>query len=150
MEYGAKVYLEDGSWLVEFPDCPGCQTFGDTEEHARQRGCEALEGWLEASLLHGQVPPKPVTRRGTVPVTVRPQLALVLQVRWLRNEYGLTQSGLASKAGIAQQQVARFEDPSTNPTLATIEALVKALDGNLSMTIVPARTGKAKRRMTAR
>ena len=146
MEYGARIHQDEGSWLVEFPDCPGCQTFGDSEEHARQMASEALEGWLEANLIHGRVPPRPGKHRGTVPIAVRPQLALVLQVRWLRSERELTQGQLAAKAGITQQQVARFEDPDSNPTLGTIEALVRALGGSLSVTVIPTEVAKPTRK----
>lgn len=135
MEYGAKIYREDGSWLAEFPDCPGCQTFGDTKEHAVQMAEEALEGWLEANLIRGQVPPRPRRHANTTPIVVRPQLAMILQVRWLRNEKGLTQAQLAKAAGIQQQQVARFENPMSNPTFGTVIALVEALHATLTVGI---------------
>jgi len=44
MEYIAKLTTEDGHWLVEFPDCPGCQTFGETKAEALEMANEALEG----------------------------------------------------------------------------------------------------------
>lgn len=48
--YCAKLTLEGERWLAEFPDCPGCQTFGDTQEHALLQAKDALEGWLISML----------------------------------------------------------------------------------------------------
>ena len=33
--------------LVEFPDLPGCQTYGTTLEEARMNALEALQVWLD-------------------------------------------------------------------------------------------------------
>lgn len=35
-------------WLAEFPDLPGCQTYGTTLEDARANALEALQVWLDA------------------------------------------------------------------------------------------------------
>ena len=56
MQYIAKLTREGGRWLIDFPDCPGCQTFGDTKEEALAMAADALEGWLETHLEHGDVP----------------------------------------------------------------------------------------------
>jgi predicted RNase H-like HicB family nuclease len=37
----------DGAWLVDFPDEPGCHTFGATLDEARANACEALQVWLD-------------------------------------------------------------------------------------------------------
>lgn len=37
----------DGVWLVEFPDEPGCHTYGETLEDARANAVEALQVWLD-------------------------------------------------------------------------------------------------------
>ncbi|MEK9166424.1 MAG: type II toxin-antitoxin system HicB family antitoxin [Patescibacteria group bacterium] len=38
---------EEGGYNVSFPDFPGCVTFGDTFEKAKEYAKEALELWLE-------------------------------------------------------------------------------------------------------
>jgi antitoxin HicB len=136
VEYIAKFTLEGGHVLVDFPDCPGCQTFGDNEEHARQMAVEALEGWLETHLAGGQVPPRPRSPREGVPIAVRPQLAIALQIRWLRDDEGLTQAQLAKRAKVAQQQIARLEDPDANPTISTIESVAAALQTRVQIAFV--------------
>src|SRR5438128_2026223 len=53
MQYVAVVKKEGNRRLVEFPDCPGCQTFAEAGEDPREVGRDALEGWLEAHLVRG-------------------------------------------------------------------------------------------------
>jgi predicted RNase H-like HicB family nuclease len=50
MEYRAKLTKEGSNWLVEFPGCPGCQTFGGSKAESLKNANEALESWLEAHL----------------------------------------------------------------------------------------------------
>ena len=126
MEYRAKLTKEGSDWLVEFPGCPGCQTFGATKAEALRMGKEALEGWLEAHLSSGQVPPRPKSKRGT-PVSINSTLAVVLQLRWARAERRLSQADVAKRAGVSQQAIAKLEHPDGNPTLATIQRVATAL-----------------------
>src|SRR5262245_7267784 len=123
MEYVAKLTREGKRWLVDFPDCPGCQTFGESRAEASAMAREALEGWLEANLLGGLAPPRPRRRRGGHLVPVRSRLAVALQIRWVREDLGLTQAQLAKRVGVWQQQVAKLENPDANPTLATLESI---------------------------
>jgi antitoxin HicB len=134
MHYVAVVKREGNRRLVEFPDCPGCQTFVEAGEDALAAASEALEGWLEAHLIRGGVPP--ALRRVRVPaggmlVTVPPHLAAKLAIRQARLAAGLTQSQLAKRAGLTQAMVARLEDPDHNPTLDTLERVARALDAEL-------------------
>jgi predicted RNase H-like HicB family nuclease/transcriptional regulator with XRE-family HTH domain len=122
MEYVAKITTEDGRWLVEFPDCPGCQTFGETKVSAIAMASEALEGWLETHLAYGDAPPRPAPHRG-VPIRVRPRLDIAIQLRWLREDLGLTQRELAVRIGVSQQQIAKLENPEGNPTIGTLDAI---------------------------
>jgi predicted RNase H-like HicB family nuclease len=79
MRYIAKLTREAGRWLVEFPDCPGCQTFGDTKKEALVMAADALKGWLETHLEFGDVPPRPRARRGGVPIDVPSGLAIAIR-----------------------------------------------------------------------
>jgi predicted RNase H-like HicB family nuclease len=51
MHYDAYVHREGKHLLVDFPDCPGCQTFADGPDALAAAAQEALEGWLEANLV---------------------------------------------------------------------------------------------------
>lgn len=84
MYYNAKITKEGTSTLAEFPDCPGCQTFVDKDEAGgvRKAAKEALEGWLESLLDHGEAPPFPFYKTGT-PIRIYANLESRLLARWL-------------------------------------------------------------------
>jgi predicted RNase H-like HicB family nuclease/DNA-binding XRE family transcriptional regulator len=131
--YTALVSREGRHWLAEFPDCPGCQTFATSRQALVDAAQEALEGWLEAHLVDGQVPPEPRTRRrgatspGSLRVEVSPPLAVAVRIRQTRARLGLTQTELARRAGVSQQQIAKLERPGENPTVATLASVARAL-----------------------
>jgi DNA-binding XRE family transcriptional regulator len=132
MHYVAYISKEGRHTLADFPDCPGCQTFSDGEDLA-DVAREALEGWLEANLVDGKVPPRPVERTGSpqgvsiARVPVRPGLAAALEIRWARHDAGMSQSALGKLAGVSQQQIAKLEDPDENPSLETLSRVAHAL-----------------------
>jgi DNA-binding XRE family transcriptional regulator/predicted RNase H-like HicB family nuclease len=125
--------------LAEFPDCPGCQTFADNGDEIASAAHEALEGWLEAHLLDGQVPPRPVEHAAApagkklARIGVRPGLAAALLIRWARQDAALSQRELGTLAGVRQQQIAKLENPDENPTLETLEKVGQALGLNLQL-----------------
>jgi putative transcriptional regulator len=125
MQYFAIVTNEDSRRLVEFPDCPGCQTFVEPGEDVELVGREALEGWLETTLQEREVPPRPMHRTGLA-VTLNALLALKLRLRWLRADLGLTQAQLAQRAGVSQQMIAKLEDADYSPGLEIVEKVARA------------------------
>jgi predicted RNase H-like HicB family nuclease/DNA-binding XRE family transcriptional regulator len=145
MRYEAVVRHEDGVFLVEFPDCPGCQTFAESGDEVVGMAREALEGWLEAHLVDGKAPPRP-TRHETAPaggtllgILVGPGLSAALSLRWARQDAGLTQGELAKLAGVSQQQIAKLENPDENPTIGTLQKAASALGLHVSIDIASLR-----------
>lgn len=143
MRYVAFISREGKHVLAEFPDCPGCQTFADNGDQIASAAREALEGWLEAHLADGQVPPRPV-EHDTAPVNcrlarvaVRPGLAAALLIRWARQDAALSQKELGELAKVSQQQIAKLENPDENPTLETVEKVGKALGLDLQLGFEP-------------
>jgi len=139
MHYVAYISREGNQVLADFPDCPGCQTFADSGDEIAEMAREALEGWLEAHLVDGQVPPRPV-EHATAPngakvarVPVRPGLAAALHIRWARQDAGMSQRDLGKLAGVSQQQIAKLEDPDENPSLETLEKVGSALGLHVSV-----------------
>jgi predicted RNase H-like HicB family nuclease/DNA-binding XRE family transcriptional regulator len=132
MQYVAHIHREGSQWLADFPDAPGCQTFADSFEEIGAAAQEALEGWLEAHLELGRVPPKPTahqTPRGAkqLSISVSPSVAVRLELRWARHDRGLTQGQLAKIAGMQQQMIAKLESPKSNPTLDSLLRVAGAL-----------------------
>lgn len=82
---------------------------------------------------------------------VKPGLAIALEVRWARQDAGLSQAELAERAGVSQQQIAKLESPEGNPSVATIAKIARALGlrpvVELARGVVP--VGLAKKRRMA-
>jgi DNA-binding XRE family transcriptional regulator len=57
--------------------------------------------------------------------------AMALEVRTLRKEHKLTQTQLAAASGIDQAEISRIERGQTNPTAATLAALLRPLGARL-------------------
>jgi transcriptional regulator with XRE-family HTH domain/predicted RNase H-like HicB family nuclease len=140
MRYAAILTREGNATLAEFPDAPGCQTFATEGQSIADRAREALEGWLEAHLVTGDVPPIASKIAPRVPegakllwVNVPARLATRVALRRARHEAGLTQAELAKRAGVSQPQVAKLESPDANPTLETLEKVAAALGVHLAV-----------------
>ena len=148
MRYAAVITKEGRNTLAEFPDCPGCQTFAEPGERIEDQAADAVGGWLEAHLATGDVPPRPSrkTPKGKVLwVDVPARLAVKIYLRWARSDAGLTQTELAKRAGVSQQQIAKLEHPKANPTIETLERVAAALGARVEVSITPleANHGKA-------
>src|SRR5438874_13488464 len=120
MRYPAVVTKEGKNLLADFPTCPGCHTFAPQGRDIEHEAKEALELWLESHLQERMLPPRPPrtfrSRKGTVLwVPVEPKLAVKLELRWMREDLGLTQADLAKLAGVSQPAIAQLESPTPNP-----------------------------------
>lgn len=157
VRYVARV-IRDGRYLVAiFPDCPGCATQAGPSESILAQATEAVEGWLEAHLIGGELPPRPrakATGRGHMIVAVYPMLSTRLQLRWARDDAGLSQAQLGARIGVSRQQISLVESPDSNPTVATLERVAKALGKDLHIELrttppAPAKVTPLRSRRTA-
>jgi len=137
MQYRATIEREGRAFNVSFPDCPGCLTFGKSQEKALEAAHEALQGWLEACLVSDIVPPVPKAKRGQL-VTVDPHLSAVILIRQRRAGLGLSQAQVAKRAGVSQQQIARLENPDGNPTLSMLAKVAVALGCRVELNLTAA------------
>src|SRR5438876_2950206 len=136
MRYPAVVTKEGKNVLAEFPTCRGCQTFAPPGREIEHEAKEALELWLESNLQERMLPPRPPrsfkARKGTVLwVPVKPKLAVKLELRWMREDLGLTQAELARLAGVSQPAIAQLESPDSNPTIDTLNRAARAMGAQL-------------------
>jgi DNA-binding XRE family transcriptional regulator len=83
----------------------------ETERKARANGPESIARW-EAFNTH---------------------YAMAREIRDLRRSHKLTQKQLAAKSGIDQSEISRIERGQTNPTTATLTALLTPLGARLSV-----------------
>lgn len=140
MRYPAVVTREGANWLVEFPDCPGCQTFARSEASLGERAREALEGWLEVALEDGEVPPRP--RRHDAPkgahvllVEVAAPLAAAVAIREARVLAHLSQADLGERIGVSQQAIAKLERAG-NVSIGTLEKVARGLGRSVEIQLV--------------
>ena len=141
MEYIARIVKEGRQTLVEFPDCPGCQTFAKRGEDALAVGREALEGWLEIHLEDGDAPPRPAfrptSRRGSfAAIRIDPALAIRLAIRWARQDAHLSQGELAERVGVSRQQISLLESQGGNVTVGTLVKIARALGREVEVSLV--------------
>ncbi|MBE7439196.1 MAG: type II toxin-antitoxin system HicB family antitoxin [Spirochaetales bacterium] len=126
--YPAKITHDktDNAFLVEFPDLPGCLTFGSTLADAQDHAKEALTGYLESLDQRSQNIPRPSTLKGKNVYLIKPDkpVAFAIWLKKQREDQGLSQKAVARKLGISYQTYQRFENPTkSNPTLRTIQKL---------------------------
>jgi len=129
-----KFDLIDKVFNVEFPDLPGCITFGETEEKAISNAQEALTGYLESIDSRKLSIPEPSKIKGKNIKFITPEKNVSFAI-WLkknREKQGLSQKQIAAKLNIAYQTYQRFEDPhKSNPTLKNIIRLEEVFHENL-------------------
>lgn len=138
ISYPAKIkYLNsDKSYLVEFPDLPGCLTEGDSLDDAIHNAREALTGYLASIFERNLKIPEPskVKGKNIHMIEPEPEVAVPVFLRKQREARKLTQSDVAKVLGISYQSYQRLEKPGTsNPTLKTLERLAKVFDKELHL-----------------
>jgi len=99
ISYPAKIKYskKDNCFLVEFPDLPGCLTYGDTLNDAKYNAEEALSGYLESIDLRKMEIPAPSKVKGKDIYYINPERSVAFAV-WMklkRAEKGLTQQKAA-------------------------------------------------------
>lgn len=136
MKYPAMIQWEeeDQVYTVEFPDLPGCLTYGETLEEAQDMAKDALTGYLESMDSRKMKVIKPSDLLGKEIYYIEPDknVGFAIWLKTTREELGMTQKELADKLEIRYQTYQRFEAPSTsNPRLSTIIRLEKVLKRNI-------------------
>ena len=138
LTYPAKIrhISEDKSYLVEFPDLPGCLTEGATLEAAKQNAKEALTGYLSSIFERNLKIPDPSVLKGRniYDIEPEPEVAVPILLRRLRETRKMTQGDIAKVLGISYQAYQRLEKPGkSNPTIKTLERLAKVYNKDLRL-----------------
>ncbi len=137
MNYIAKIIHEDNAYQVEFPDVPGCYTYGDTLEQAIDMAKDALDLLLETMLDDKEPLPKSTItedkKNGLYAIQVNNRLALAYTIFEARR--GKSAASICKKMGIAPQQY-KLEDPKAGCTFATLEKFAAAIGKKLEIKFV--------------
>ena len=133
MVYHCTIEKEEDMFIVQFPDMPNIQTFGNNEEEALAMAREALEGCLECDISRG-IPIPPPSFTGGYPIPVASHIKLPLQLRELRGDQ--SQTDIARRLGLSYQSYQRLENPrKANPTVKTLEKIARAYGRELSISL---------------
>lgn len=54
---------EDGLFVAEVPELPGCMAHGDTQETALANAKDAMQLWIDTAIEFGDPVPEPKRRR---------------------------------------------------------------------------------------
>ncbi|MHC9540666.1 MAG: type II toxin-antitoxin system HicB family antitoxin [Vulcanimicrobiota bacterium] len=131
LKYPARFEpAEEGGYIVEFLDLPGCVTEGDTLEESQAMAKEALTGWLESVYSRElQIPePSDVSGDNIHYIEPEPEIELPILIRKSRIEKGFSQMQIAAALGIKYQTYQRFENPKTfNATVKNLKRISRAL-----------------------
>lgn len=136
IQYPAKIKFDknDRCYLVEFPDLPGCHTYGETMEEAQEMAVEALSGYLESIDLRKMNIPAPSKLAGKDVYYIVPEArtAFAVWMKLKRMEKGLTQQKAAELLGVNFQSYQKYENPKqANPTLTTLKKIEKVFNEKL-------------------
>jgi DNA-binding XRE family transcriptional regulator/predicted RNase H-like HicB family nuclease len=148
LQYTAITTREKARTLIEFPDCPGAETFAEANEDPAAVARESLELYLESVLADREVPPRPSAVRlpqgwALLPISIDPALEVRLQIRWTREDQGLSQQALAQRVDVSQQAIAKLESPDSNVTLETLKKVAAALGLEVHVELAPATAARS-------
>lgn len=126
--------------VLEFPELPGVTVRVPDPRDAASVAHDALNERIEAMLAHGEVPMRPrkpqeFDHGAHIPVPLRPDNAAALQMRWLRQEQGLTLTEVARRMGVSRQRISALETTARNWTVGTLLRVTEALDADLEIVL---------------
>jgi DNA-binding XRE family transcriptional regulator len=152
--YSALLQKKAEGLFLEFPELPGLSVRVADPDVAVSVAHEVLNDRIQSMLERGEVPTRPgsleeapatgehngsedIDLRFTVPL--RPDNAVALQMRWIRQEQGLTLTAVAQRMGVSRQRMSALESTARNWTVATLLRLAEALDADLEIVLKPRR-----------
>jgi antitoxin HicB len=138
--YPVRIEKEkEGEYLVQgIPPLDNVLTWGSTLDEALANAGEVLTGILESMLDRGVDIPDPVASKKEKDIywiEPDPKVAIPILIRKARLESGLTLEELAGRIGVSYQQVQRWERSGTNPTIASLKKVFRALGKNIELSV---------------
>jgi antitoxin HicB len=121
--------VDQGGFVVTFPDVPGCITQGDSAEEAMEMAVDALCLMLGHMVARGEPIPPARIRRGKHfrLVTLPPLESAKLDLYTVFRASGLRKSDLARRTGIQKSNIDRLFDLSHPSRIELIDSAFRAL-----------------------
>jgi predicted RNase H-like HicB family nuclease/DNA-binding XRE family transcriptional regulator len=140
MKYSAMLQATGQGFLVLFPELPGLTAQAADRGAARSVAHRVLNEQIGTMLSRGEIPARPRKVRSPegsdrIGVTVRPDYAVTLQMRWTRQEQGLSLAKVAHRMGVSRQRISALEITGRNWTVGTLLRLSDALDADLEIVL---------------
>ncbi|MCM0081956.1 type II toxin-antitoxin system HicB family antitoxin [Geomonas sp. Red32] len=126
LAYSARIELQDGTFLVTFPDLENVMTYGATIDEALANAEEALNGCIESDFERNYTLPSPskISGENLYSIPVAPHIAIAIMLRTLRADR--PQVEVAHLLNISYQVYQRLENPrKANPTVKTLEKIAQ-------------------------
>jgi predicted RNase H-like HicB family nuclease len=123
---------EDGGYFVFCPSVEGVFSQGETMEEAREMIKDALEGVIETALEDDlenyfnddeYIPQKGET---VEPIKIDRKLQVAVSIKIARERFGYTQSQMADRLGVKQQNISRYEKGTVVPSADRFLELLEA------------------------
>ena len=125
--YAAKITPDDGGFVVSFRDLVNVFTEGDTYEEALFNAQEVLDMLLlDMTQDELNIPETSACRKGEVPVTVSPEVAVPVLLYSLRKARHQTMADVARTMDVSYQNYQQMES-GKNITLKSLKRAAAAL-----------------------
>ncbi len=136
LQYPFRTWTEDGVvYSKSLTPLDNVLTFGVDVESAKSAAREALTGVLGAMLDRGDAIPWPPngldSGEDLVWIEPDPRVGWPVLLRLERERAGVTQVELARRLDVTFQAVQKWERSGSNPTLATVDRVMRALGRRL-------------------
>jgi len=126
---------DNGTLLVACPDLPEVTTYGDDEEDALQRACDAIEEALAARIAHREDVPAPSPARGRRVVALPALTAAKVELYRTARAQGVTKAELVRRLGAHGPQVDRIFDLRHASKIDQIDRAFRAMGKRLEIAV---------------
>ncbi len=136
IRFKAKIIRDGKGYMAEFPDLPGCFSYGRTIEDAKLKSAEALDLYLEEANNPQWILPAAKDYQGTSYhwISAGPDIAIPLMIREARKTHNLSQQRLADLLQMKLQTYQKLEYPrKSNPTAKTLILIASVLEESFEL-----------------
>jgi antitoxin HicB len=132
--------LEEGGFVVTFPDLPEAITQGDTLKQAQQAASDCLEEAIAGRMRLNQLLAQPSNlKKGQYLIDLPTQTAIKAMLYQALQTANITKVELARKIHCDEKEVRRLLDPRHTSKLARLELALQALGYKLVISSQPTR-----------
>jgi len=127
-----------GRTLIVFPDFAGTATDGADRAEALAEAIDCLQEAIARHLAAREPLPLPSLARGRPTVAPGAVMAAKAALHAALRDVGLTNTALAERLGVGENEVRRLLDPGHASKIGSLEAALAALGHRLEITVKPA------------